>query len=63
MSTPSKFIVEMWPGRQVEIDPKTLVVPDEEHAFIEAILQNGWLGGWEHSGGKACFKAWVERVE
>lgn len=63
MSTPSKFIVEMWPGQQVEIDPKDLIVPDERHAFIEAVLQNGWLGGFESSGGKSQFKAWVTRVE
>jgi len=63
MSTPSKFIVEMWPGQQVEVDPKNLVVPDEEHAFIEAILRNGWKGGFEQTTDGKCFKAWVTRVE
>lgn len=48
------YTVEMWPGRVVKV--KAI---NEEEAFVQAVVDNGWIGSSESTGNGQRFMAWV----
>ena len=57
MSKTKTYIVECWPEQTVEVEVEEDM--DEESAFVQAILDHGWIGGAEHTGDGVRFMAWV----